>query len=88
MIAEIQFITSASENVITVPMEAVLHDFNNNNYLFIVDESAGKAFKRAVSLGRLHREQVEIISGILEDDRIVTGGQHKLSDGSLVTYQK
>jgi membrane fusion protein, multidrug efflux system len=88
MIAEIKLPSQAIEDVISVPMEAILHDFNNNNYLFMVDESTGKAFKRSVSLGRLHRDQVEIISGISENDRIVTGGQHKLSDGSLVTYQK
>jgi hypothetical protein len=32
--------------------------------------------------------QIEIISGLNSGDVIVTGGQQKLSDGSLVTITK
>jgi multidrug efflux pump subunit AcrA (membrane-fusion protein) len=66
----------------------VLSDFNNTNYVFVTDESSGKAFKRSISIGKLYDDQIEIVSGLTENEIVVTGGQHKLTDGTPVTIQK
>ena len=67
-----------------VPAEAVLHDLNNAAYLFTADTIRNKAFKREVSLGRIIGNNIEITSGLNAGDRIVTGGQHHLSNGSVI----
>jgi RND family efflux transporter MFP subunit len=88
MIAEVNLVTSEIKEVIELPIKTVISDFNNTNYVFVVDESSGKAFKRDISLGKLNENQLEIVSGLTENEIVVTGGQHKLTDGTQVTIQK
>jgi membrane fusion protein, multidrug efflux system len=88
MIAEINLVTGEIQEIIELPLETVLIDFNNTNYVFITDSISGKAFKRSISIGKLHDNQVEIVSGLAEDEFVVTGGQHKLTDGTQVIIQK
>ena len=77
-----------TKEVIELPMETVLNDFNNTNYVYVTDESSGKAFRRNVSIGKLQGNQIEILSGLAENEIVVTGGQYKLTDGTPVTIQK
>jgi RND family efflux transporter MFP subunit len=88
MIAEVTIPSEKTEEIIEIPVDQVVRDFNNQNYVYIVDEPSGKAFRRAVSLGRLREDQIEILSGITENELLVTGGQHKLSDGTAVAFTK
>jgi len=88
MISEVNLETTLTKEIIELPMEVVLMDYNNTNYVFVTDESSGKAFKRNISLGKLNGNQVEIISGLTENVLVVTAGQHKLTDGTPVTIQK
>jgi RND family efflux transporter MFP subunit len=88
MIAEVNLVTGEIKEVIELPVEAVLSDFNNTNYVFVTDKNSGKAFKRNISIGKLYDNQIEIVSGLAEDEIVVTGGQHKLTDGTPVIVQK
>jgi membrane fusion protein, multidrug efflux system len=88
MVAEVNLGTAMIREIMEVPIETVLMDFNNTNYVFVTDESSGKAFKRSISLGKLHDNNVEVISGLSENEVVITGGQQKLSDGTPVTIQK
>jgi membrane fusion protein, multidrug efflux system len=88
MIAEISLSSGSTKEIIELPIEAVLHDFNNSTYVFVTDASSGKAFKRDISLGKIHDSQIEVVSGLAENENVVTGGQHKLTDGTPVTIQK
>jgi RND family efflux transporter MFP subunit len=88
MVAEVNLPTGETKETIELPMETVLSDFNNTNYVFVTDEISGKVFKRNISLGKIHDNQIEIISGLAENEIVVTGGQHKLTDGTPVTILK
>jgi RND family efflux transporter MFP subunit len=88
MIAVVDLETSKIKEVIELPIETVLNDFNNTNYVYVTDESSGKAFKRNISVGKLRDNQIEVVSGLAENEIVVTGGQHKLSDGTQVIIQK
>jgi len=88
MIAEVNLVSGETKEVIELPVETILNDFNNTNYVYVADESSGKAFKRNISIGKLHDRQIEILSGLAENEMVVTGGQHKLTDGTPVTIQK
>jgi len=88
MIAEVKITTEQEKEVSVIPVEAVLHDFNGQSYVFVVDESTNKSFKRSVSLGQAVNEKIEIISGLGENETVVSGGQQKLVDGSQVIITK
>jgi len=87
MIAEVTIASGETSEVLVVPIEAILHDANNQSYLFIADVAQSKAFKRIVSLGKLDNGEIEIISGLSENESIVSSGQQKLVDGTTITIQ-
>ena len=84
MIAEVAVLSGTEEEYLTVPVEAIQHDFNNQSFVYVVDTLKNKAFSRNVSLGKLINDRIEITSGLTENEIVVTGGQQKLVDGSPV----
>jgi len=88
MIAEVKVITEQPKELMVIPVEAVLHDLNDQSYVFVVDESAKRSFKRNISLGQAINDKIEVISGLKETDLVVSGGQQKLVDGSALILTK
>jgi RND family efflux transporter MFP subunit len=88
MVAEIKLSSKESRSILTIPAEAVLHSTNGENYVYVVDNKQGKAFMRTVSTGQLLNNRIEILNGLNKGDVIVTGGQQKISDGSIVAINK
>ncbi len=88
MIAEVTIVTGQDNEVMAIPVEAVLHDFNDQSFVYVVDESTGKAFKRIVILGQAIDDKIEVISGLKDNESVVSGGQQKLVDGSPVIITK
>lgn len=66
------------ENVLAVPLGAVVED----KYVFIA--AGGKAVRREVKLGLRSGEMVEILSGLIEGDRVIVEGNFGLTDGAAV----
>jgi len=88
MVAEIKLSSRESHPAITIPAEAVLHNTNEESYVYVADQKQNKAFVRKVSTGQVVNNRIEITNGLNNGDVIVTGGQQKLSDGSFVTITK
>jgi len=88
MIAEVKIVTGQDQKILLIPAGSILHDFNNQSFVYIIDGSTGKAFRRNVSLGRAINDKIEVISGLKETDMVVSGGQQKLVDGSQVIVTK
>ncbi len=88
MIAEVKIVTAQDQKILLIPAGSILHDFNNQSFVYIIDGSTGKAFRRNVSLGRAINDKIEVISGLKETDMVVSGGQQKLVDGSQVIVTK
>jgi len=88
MIAEVKIVTGQDQKILLIPAGSILHDFNNQSFVYIIDGSPGKAFRRNVSLGRAINDKIEVISGLKETDMVVSGGQQKLVDGSQVIVTK
>lgn len=84
MIAEVKIITGENQEMLLIPAVAVLRDFNNQSFVYLIDVSAGRAFRRDVGLGRAINDKIEVLSGLRETDIVVSGGQQKLVDGSQV----
>jgi RND family efflux transporter MFP subunit len=88
MIAEVSLASENKKEVLVIPAESIQHDYNNQSFVYVVDNTLNKAFRRNVIIGKLINNKIEITSGLNENEIIVTGGQQKLVDGSLITISK
>jgi multidrug efflux pump subunit AcrA (membrane-fusion protein) len=66
----------------------VLHNTNEESFVYVIDKKQNKAFMRTISIGQLVNNRVEITNGLSAGELIVSGGQQKLSNGSFVTITK
>ena len=88
MIAEVRITPEKQNEVLAVPAGSILHDYNNQSFVFAVDTVKGCAVRRDVTPGKLMDKYIEIESGLSEGEIIVIGGQQKLVDGSPVVISK
>jgi RND family efflux transporter MFP subunit len=88
MIAEVKLLNEEISEILAIPAGSIMHDLNDQCFVFIVDTVKHRAFKRNISPGKLINEKIEILSGLNENEIIVTGGQQKLVDGSIITISK
>lgn len=88
MIAEARIIHDTENEVLAIPASSILHDVNNRSFVFVADTARSRASRRDVVPGEIIDGNITIISGLKEGDIIVTGGQHKLVDGSLISISK
>lgn len=89
MAAQVSFRFGGSDNRerIRVPATAVLED-REGRFAFVVEAAAepglGVVRRRAVELGELAEDGIEILSGLADGDRVVTAGVTKIQDGLTV----
>jgi len=88
MIAEVTITPEKQNEVLAVPVGSILHDYNNQSFVFAVDTVKGCAVRRDVTPGKLIDVNIEIESGLSEGEIIVTGGQQKLVDRSPIKISK
>jgi membrane fusion protein, multidrug efflux system len=88
MIAEVKIFPEQKKEALAIPAGSVQHDYNNLSFVFVVDTVKNRAFRRDVHLGKVMNMNIEIVSGLSEGEIIVTGGQQKLVDGSLIKTSK
>jgi cobalt-zinc-cadmium efflux system membrane fusion protein len=73
MLVDATIHTTARRNVLSVPVSAVLHDPDNQPFVY-QEVEPGRFARRAVVLGAPLDDQVEILSGCREGDRVVSEG--------------
>ncbi|MFY7910416.1 MAG: efflux RND transporter periplasmic adaptor subunit [Emticicia sp.] len=88
MIAEVKLNNNQSKESILLPSSCIGNDANSQSYVYVVDKTSGKAFKRNVSLGKIVNNKIEIVAGLSLGETVVTSGQTKLSDGSHIILSK
>nr|WP_297180293.1 efflux RND transporter periplasmic adaptor subunit [uncultured Agathobaculum sp.] len=82
--ATVTFYTARRESALSVPTEAVLTGSGDERYVYIVDDTGSTAVRVTVETGLVSKTDTEIVSGLMEGDRVVVKGQSYLSDGALV----
>ncbi len=94
MSASVHVDTGATPKVITVPEIAISYSLAGNT-VFLAAEDKGadgkqvvKAKKTAVRTGISSDGRVVVLKGLKPGDRVITSGQVKLFDGSLVTLRE
>jgi RND family efflux transporter MFP subunit len=87
MTAEIKIMPGLQKKIIALSGESVLREPDNSSFIYVVDEVKKQAFKRKIALGRITGNSIEVTSGVNPDELVVVAGQHKLINGSAVTYK-
>ncbi|MDZ7777998.1 MAG: efflux RND transporter periplasmic adaptor subunit [Bacteroidales bacterium] len=87
MMASIKIPVSEKENAISIPNRAILTSPENENFIFVVD-SNNVAHRRVVEKGMDSNNQVEIINGLKEGEKVVVDGQGRLKDSMQVKTMK
>lgn len=80
---DIKIELSTVENVLKVPVEAVVYN-NGNYFVFVFDEEEGTATKRTVEKGALDDTSYEIVSGLVEGEMVVKSPDPNMEDGTRV----
>lgn len=62
--------------------EAAVQSRSGETFIFVIEN--GKALERRVTLGHRSNAEVEVVTGIESNSRVVTAGQLKLRDGAAV----
>jgi membrane fusion protein, multidrug efflux system len=88
MIAEVRLPSTSQREMMLLPAEAILRDPDKQSYVFVVDARQNKAFKRKISIGPIIDNKVAITSGLTNGETVVTSGQTKLNDASLISIIK
>ena len=75
-------------NAITIPVNTLQND-EKGKFVMIAVNRKGKlvARKRAVTVGELYDDQLEVKSGLQAGDQLITEGFQSLYDGQLITTQ-
>lgn len=87
MIAEIRITSAEQKSALLLPLESILHDVDNQSYIFVIDTKLNKSFKRKVHLGALLDNKIEATSGVKSGEMVVVAGYQKLNDGTTVVLK-
>jgi HlyD family secretion protein len=74
-------------NVVAVPKDAVLTS-NGQQIVFTVEKQTNGTFKtrqRAVALGAPDGDYIQVLSGVVVGDQVITVGQQSLNDGDSIS---
>ena len=82
MFGRIEVIFDQRDNVLTIPRSALLED-EGETAVYVI--RANKAVRVPVKLGYINGQVVEIVSGLKENEKVVTAGKVAIRDGSEVT---
>lgn len=84
MYASVEIPLQTAQKALTLPMQAVQPGGPDKGTVLVVN-SANQIERRTVTLGLQTGTQVEIISGLNENDRVVFGSQGQYQPGELVS---
>jgi len=83
MMAQLRIPTDIHEKTIAIPADAVLTNPSNQRFVFVVNKDS-MAFRRVVKTGLSAKTQIEILSGLTNDENVVVMGQEMLKDSIRV----
>lgn len=72
-----------SKEALTVPENAILHEFGDS-FVFVIQNDTTR--KKNVAVGKTGNGQTEIISGLEPGDIVITEGIHEIHAGDAVIY--
>jgi membrane fusion protein (multidrug efflux system) len=88
-VANLKITDYVSKGAVVVPTNVIQEDGQKNKYVYIVTNSNGKtgtAKKAIVKLGQSSDNVTEILSGVSDNDIIVTEGANAVSEGMKLNF--
>ena len=85
MIAEAQIRGDRMLDATTLPGEAVVHDPQGANIVYVYYPDQKRVYAKRVEVGTVYGKEIQIRSGLAGDEAIVVAGQDRLRDGTLVS---
>jgi RND family efflux transporter MFP subunit len=87
MVAILKVIDYERDSTISIPIN-IIQNAGTDPFVYVAVEEGGKriAKKRSITTGVIYNGIVEVISGITEEDMVVTSGQTELADGIEIKY--
>lgn len=82
--AQVFIMLEKKDSVILIPTEAIVKKYHEN---FVYTSENGKAKQIMVTTGLVQNGMTEIISGLSEEDFVITKGQYYLRDGEPIAAQ-
>jgi RND family efflux transporter MFP subunit len=88
-VAKLRIVDYISNKAVVVPTNVVQEDGKGNKYVYTIADIKGKtgtAKKVIVQAGKSSNNVTEILSGLSEDDKIVTEGVNTISEGMQLNF--
>lgn len=85
MLTNVSVANNQEEEVITVPVKAIVRDADNISYVYTCNAQKKATRKRVEVVGMLGNNDA-IVSGLRAGDQIVVAGQTHLKDGSALAF--
>jgi RND family efflux transporter MFP subunit len=84
MICSVNMLRENSQMKLMVPFRAVTVDENGCSFVYAVNNEKNEVSLTQIKTGALFNNGIEVVSGVKNGDLVVTSGQQKLSDKSLI----
>ena len=81
MFATVRIITEVHEQALIIPKKALVLETDQDDVFAVRD---GQAKRLRVELGYADGDRIEVLSGLADDDRVITVGHEGLKDGAVV----
>jgi RND family efflux transporter MFP subunit len=84
MYAEVKLVLHGKQDALTVPIQAVVQEGNENDHYVLALDDQNRVQKREVKLGEQTSTAVEIVHGLSEKERVISAGQSDYAIGEVV----
>jgi multidrug efflux pump subunit AcrA (membrane-fusion protein) len=84
MVSQAKVLGSSMVNTITVPGDAIVHDPQGVAHVYVYSPAQQRVYARRVEVGGPLGNEVEIRSGLNNDEQVVIAGQQNVREGSPV----
>ena len=76
------------QRILTIPGDAVLRTPEGSQYIYVLAEDHSSVRRKQITADGLYRDEVIVSYGLEKDDLVVTGGQNRLSDGTVIRIEQ
>ena len=83
---QISMLARAVPNSLVIPAAAVLTSPDGSNYVMVAG-SDNKAYQKTVKTGIKQGDQVQIVEGLAEGERVITSGAYGLPDNTKIRIE-
>ncbi len=74
-------------NSIIIP-RGLFYQSTGGNWIFVIDESGSKAYKRQIKIGRQNPQYYEVIEGLEQGEKVITSSYDRYGDNEVLVLTK